>query len=570
MTHAGPLVATLVVALALAFAFGFAARLLRLPPLLGYIAAGIAVGPHTPGFVADASVTSSLAEIGVALLLFAVGLHFRARDLVAVWRVAVPGALAQVAAGTLLGAGAGALTLGLGWGASLVFGLALAISSTAVATRALEEKGRLSGEAGRIALGWLVMQDLIVVVALVLLPTVAGGGGTEGLGMRLAEAAGELVAFLLAMALGGRVLLPRLLALVAATGSRELFTLAVIATALGTAFGASALFGVSPALGAFFAGVLLGESPLGHQAAAETVPLQRVFVALFFVSVGMLVEPEAMLAMPFASAMTLVAVMLGTGGAILGLLVLLRVPVPAAASAAGAMTQIGEFSFLLGAIAIGAGILPNEVRGPILVAATLTILATPLTQALADRLAVAIEGTRRMRAWLVRRGGARLSHLPPEGLEGHAILVGHGRVGRVVAAALRRHGLPHVVIETDHQAAEALRAAGVPVVWGDATRPEVLKAARPEAARLIVLGMPDASGCRRVMEMARAANPAIIAAARAHDEEEAAFLEREQGVGLVVMGEREIALGMADYAMARLGVPPGDAARTVEELRESR
>ncbi len=414
------------------------------------------------------------------------------------------------------------------------------------------------------------MQDLIVVVALVLLPTVAGGGGTEGLGMRLAEAAGELVAFLLAMALGGRVLLPRLLAMVAATGSRELFTLAVIATALGTAFGASALFGVSPALGAFFAGVLLGESPLGHQAAAETVPLQRVFVALFFVSVGMLVEPEAMLAMPFASAMTLVAVMLGTGGAILGLLVLLRVPVPAAASAAGAMTQIGEFSFLLGAIAIGAGILPNEVRGPILVAATLTILATPLTQALADRLAVAIEGTRRMRAWLVRRGGARLSHLPPEGLEGHAILVGHGRVGRVVAAALRRHGLPHVVIETDHQAAEALRAAGVPVVWGDATRPEVLKAARPEAARLIVLGMPDASGCRRVMEMARAANPAIIAAARAHDEEEAAFLEREQGVGLVVMGEREIALGMADYAMARLGVPPGDAARTVEELRESR
>lgn len=570
MSHAGPLVATLVVALALAFAFGLAAKLLRLPPLLGYIAAGIAVGPHTPGFVADASVASALAEIGVALLLFAVGLHFRARDLVAVWRTAVPGALAQVTAGTLLGAVVGVLALGLAWGPALVFGLALAISSTAAATRGLEEKGRLSGEAGRIALGWLVMQDLIVVVALVMLPVVAGGGGTEGLGIRLAEAAGELLAFVLAMALGGRLLLPRVLALVAGTGSRELFTLAVITTALGTAFGASALFGVSPALGAFFAGVLLGESPLGHQAAAETVPLQRVFVALFFVSVGMLVEPEAMLAMPFASAMTLVAVLLGTGGAILGLLILMRVPVPAAATAAGAMTQIGEFSFLLGAIAIGAGILPNEVRGPILVAATLTILATPLTQALADRLAVAIEGTRRMRAWLVRRGGARLSHLPPEGLEGHAILVGHGRVGRVVAAALRRHHLPHVVIETDHQAAEALRAAGVPVVWGDATRPEVLKAARPEAARLIVLGMPDASGCRRVMEMARAANPAIIAAARAHDEEEAAFLEREQGVGLVVMGEREIALGMADYAMARLGVPPGDAARTVEDLREGR
>ncbi|NMJ42774.1 sodium:proton antiporter [Roseomonas sp. JC162] len=570
MTHAGPLVATLVVALALAFACGLAARLLRLPPLLGYIAAGIAVGPHTPGFVADPAVTGALAEIGVALLLFAVGLHFRPRDLAAVWRIAVPGALAQVAAGTLLGAGVGIVALGLGWVSALVFGLALAISSTAVSTRALEDKGRLGGEAGRIALGWLVMQDLIAVGALVLLPALAGGAATDGLGARLAAAAGELLAFLLAMALGGRVLLPRLLALVASTGSRELFTLAVIATALGIAFGASAVFGVSPALGAFFAGVLLGESPLGHQAAAETVPLQRVFVALFFVSVGMLVEPDAMFAMPFASALTLIAVMLGTGGAIFGLLILLRVPVPAAASAAGAMTQIGEFSFLLGALAIGAGIVPNEVRGPILVAATLTILATPLTQALADRLAVAIEGTRRMRAWLQRRGGARLSHLPPGGLAGHAILVGHGRVGRIVAAALRRHGLTHVVIETDHQAAEALRAAGVPVVWGDATRPEVLKAARPEVARLIVLGMPDAAGCRRVMDMARAANPAIIAAARAHDEEEAAFLEREQGVGLVVMGEREIALGMADYAMARLGVPPADAARTVDELRESR
>lgn len=570
MTHAGPLVATLVVALALAFALGFAARLLRLPPLLGYIAAGIAVGPYTPGFVADASVTSALAEIGVALLLFAVGLHFRARDLVAVWRVAVPGALAQIAAGTLIGALAGALALGLGAGAAVVFGLALAISSTAVATRALEEKGRLAGEAGRLALGWLVMQDLVVVLALVLLPVLAGAGADGALGERLLRTAIELAAFLAAMAIGGRVLLPRLLALVAGTGSRELFTLAVIVIALGTAFGSSAMFGVSPALGAFFAGVLLGESPLGHQAAAETVPLQRVFVALFFVSVGMLVDPTAMLAMPGASLATLVAVLLGTGGAIFGLLILLRVPVPAAATVAGAMSQIGEFSFLLGALAIGSGLLPDAARGPILAAATLTILATPLMQVLADRLAVRIEGTRRMRAWLLRRGRARLSLMPPQGLVDHAILVGHGRVGRVVAAALRRHGQPYVVIESDHGVVEALRAEGVPVVWGDATRIEVLKAARPDTARLIVLGMPDAAGCRAVMTLARTMNPAIIAAARAHDEEEAAFLEQEQGVGVVVMGEREIALGMADFAMTRLGVDAAAATRTVEELRAGR
>lgn len=570
MTHAGPLVATLVVALALAFALGFAARLLRLPPLLGYIAAGIAVGPHTPGFVADPSVTSALAEIGVALLLFAVGLHFRARDLVAVWRVAVPGALAQIAAGTLIGAMAGALALGLGAGAAAVFGLALAISSTAVATRALEEKGRLAGEAGRIALGWLVMQDLVVVLALVLLPVLSGAAADGAVGDRLLRTAIELMAFLAAMAIGGRVLLPRLLALVAGTGSRELFTLAVIVIALGTAFGSSAMFGVSPALGAFFAGVLLGESPLGHQAAAETVPLQRVFVALFFVSVGMLVDPAAMVAMPGASLATLLAVLLGTGGAIFGLLILLRVPVPAAATVAGAMSQIGEFSFLLGALAIGAGLLPDAARGPILAAATLTILATPLMQMLADRLAVRIEGTRRMRAWLLRRGRARLSHVPPQGLSDHAILVGHGRVGRVVAAALRRHGQPYVVIESDHGVVEALRAEGVPVVWGDATRIEVLKAARPETARLIVLGMPDAAGCRAVMNLARTMNPAIIAAARAHDDEEAAFLEREEGVGMVVMGEREIALGMADFAMTRLGVDAAAATRTVEELRAGR
>ena len=570
MTHAGPLVTTLVVGLALAFAFGFAARLLRLPPLLGYIAAGVAVGPHTPGFVADPGVTAALAEIGVALLLFAIGLHFRPRDLLAVWRIALPGALAQIACGTLLGAMVGILAFGLGPVGAMVFGLALAISSTAVATRALDERGRLGGEAGRIALGWLVMQDLVVVLALVLLPGLAGATESGGLAAALAGTMAQLLAFLVAMALGGRVLLPRIMARVAATGSRELFTLAVIVVALGTAFGSSALFGVSPALGAFFAGVLLGESPLGHQAAADTVPLQRVFVALFFVSVGGLVDPAAILATPWASAATLVAVLLGTGGAILGLLLAFGVPLPAAATVAGAMAQIGEFSLLLGQLGISAGLLPAETRGPLLTVVTLTILATPLMQVLADRLAVWLEGTRRVHAWQVRRGQARLSQMPPQGLEGHAILVGHGRVGRVVAQALRRHNQSFVVVEADHAAADALRRGGIPVVWGDAARAEVLHAARPEAARMIVLAMPEAAGCRRVLDIARAANPAIIAAARAHDEEEAAFLEREQGMGLVVMGEREIALGMADFAMTRLGVPADHALRTVEELRAGR
>lgn len=570
MHHAHPLLATLVVALALAFALGLVARLLRVPPLLGYLAAGLVVGPHTPGFVADVGVTSAMAEIGVALLLFGVGLHFRARDLLAVWRVAVPGAIAQIAIGTTLGALLGHLAFGLGAGGALVLGLALAISSTAVATRTLEERGRLGGDAGRLALGWLVMQDLVVVLALVLLPALARGGEGAAFAPALLRTAGELLAFLLVMAVAGRVLLPRLLALVAATGSRELFTLAVVVAALGTAFGSAALFGVSPALGAFFAGVLLAESPLGHQAAAETAPLQRVFVALFFVSVGMLVDPLAVLAAPWLTLGAVLTVLLGTGLAILVLLVGLRVALPTAAVVAGSMAQIGEFSFVLAALAIGQGLLPEAVRGPLLAAATLTIVLTPVTLRLAERLAARAVGDRRYRAWETRRAGARAFPSPPPGLAGHAVIVGFGRVGRVVAQGLAAHGVPILAIEADHARAEAIRREGISVIWGDAAHPEVLAAARPETASLLVLAMPDAFGSRRVLELARAANPGLPAAVRAHDDEEAALLEQIEGVGLVVMGEREIALGMAGFALRHFGVATAGAQATLEDLRAGR
>lgn len=570
MHHAHPLLATLVVALALAFAFGLVARLLRVPPLLGYLAAGLAVGPHTPGFVADAGLTSAMAEIGVALLLFGVGLHFRPRDLLAVWRVAVPGALAQISLATLLGALLGHLAFGLEPAGAAVLGLALAISSTAVATRTLEERGRLGGDAGRLALGWLVMQDLVVVLALVLLPALAKGGDGGGLGAALARTGAELVGFVLVMAVAGRVLLPRLLSLVAATASRELFTLAVVVVALGTAFGSSALFGVSPALGAFFAGVLLAESPLGHQAAAETAPLQRVFVALFFVSVGMLVDPLAVLAAPWLTLAVFLVVLLGTGVAILALLVGLRVALPTAAVVAGSMAQIGEFSFVLQELAIGQGVLPDTVRGPLLAAATLTIVLTPLSLRLAERFAARMVGVRRYRAWQARRAGARAFPSPPPGLSGHAIIVGFGRVGRVVAQGLAAHGVPIVAIEADHPRAAALRREGIPVVWGDAAQAEVLSAARPESASLIVLALPDAFGCRRVLELARAANPTLAAAVRAHDDEEAALLAAIDGVGLVVMGEREIALGMAGFALRHFEVDPAGAQDTLEALRAGR
>jgi CPA2 family monovalent cation:H+ antiporter-2 len=569
--HEMPLpLATLVIGLTLAFVFGFAARLLRLPPLLGYILAGLAIGPHTPGFVADPGMTAAMAEIGVALLLFGVGLHFRARDLLAVWRVAVPGAMAQIIAGTVLGGTLGHFAFDLALGPALVFGLALAISSTAVATRVLEERGRLAGEAGRLALGWLVVQDLVVVLALVLVPALGSSAPqAEGLGIVLLRTAGELVAFLVAIGLVGRVLLPRLIGLVASTGSRELFTLAVVMAALGTAFGSAMLFGVSPALGAFFAGVLLAESHLGHQAAADTGPLQRVFVALFFVSVGMMVDPLAVIAAPFLVIATLAAVLLGTGVAMLLLLTALRVNLPTAATVAGSMAQIGEFSFVLQELAIRQGILPPEVRAPILAAAVCTIVATPLSLSLADRLARWLTGQGRFRAWEARRGGARAWPALPPGLRDHVIVVGYGRVGRLVGAALSAHGLPHVAIEADHRLAEAIRAEGIPVVWGDATRPEVMHAARPEQARLIILATPDVAGGPRALQLARAANAGILAAARAHDAQAAALLEGQDGMGLVVMGEREIALGIAAYSLKALGVPLAQADRTMEGLRRA-
>jgi len=563
-----PLYFTLVAALSLALLLGILARQLRLPPLVGYLLAGVAVGPHTPGIFADPDLTAALAEIGVALLLFGVGLHFSLADLLAARRVAVPGALGQIAAGTVLGALAGAGALGLDPAPALVVGLALAIASTAVATRTLTDRGRLSGEAGRIALGWLVVQDLVVVVALVLLPAVAGAEEGRSLVLDLARSLLALTGFIVAMAVVGRRLLPWALARAARTGSRELFTLAVVVAALGVAYGAAELFGVSVALGAFFAGVVLGESHLSHQAAARALPLEQVFAVLFFVSVGMLFDPLAVIEAPFAAVAVVLAALLGTGGATLAMLALLRVEPRTAAIVAGALAQIGEFSFVLTELAIGRGLLPAEARGPVLVAAFVTVVANPVIGLLTERLGERAARSRRLRHWF---GGTRARRRLPDrlaaGLADHAIIVGHGRVGSVVAAALRRHHLPYVVIEADHRQAERLRAQGTLTVWGDATDPEVLAGARPETARLLVVALPVAFLAQRVVELACAANPGIDIAVRAHADEEVALLSTLDGVGLVVMGEREVALGASDYVLQRFGVDAASAQATMDALR---
>ncbi len=567
--HHGPdlMLATLVACILLAFLLGLVARALKLPALIGYIAAGIIIGPYTPGLMAERGMVNAMAEVGVALLLFAVGLHFRAADLLAVWRVAVPGAVLQISLAALLGAAVGAGLLGLSFGAAIAFGLALAISSTAVATKALEERGRLGGQAGRIALGWLVMQDLVVVFALVMLPAVAGGAAAGGMPYEIGKAALSLVAFAALMMLFGRRALPWLLVRVARSGSRELFTLAVLAGALGVAFLASALFGVSFALGAFFAGVVLGESSVGHQAAAEATPLQRIFSAIFFVSVGMLLDPGVAAERPLAAGGAILSVLLAVAGGTLALLLLLKVPPTVAVTVAGALGQIGEFSFLLVELAVREHLVPEAVRGPVLVAAAATILLTPLTLRVMEALGPRLERS----AWLERwRGEPRKRPAEaPEAwplVEGHAIVVGTGRVGSLVIRALQRHHLPVIAIEEDRAAAERLDAEGTPVVWGDATRLEVLSAAVPERAALLIIALPNAVAAHAVLDLAREINPEIHVLVRTHSEDEALLLEAA-GVGLVMMGEKEIALGMADHAMQRLGVPTQTAQATVDTLR---
>jgi CPA2 family monovalent cation:H+ antiporter-2 len=558
--HAPPLLATLVVTLTLAYGGAIAARALRLSPLLGYLVAGIMVGPFTPGFSADERLTAELAEIGVALLLFVVGIHFSLRDLVAVWRVAVPGALLQVAVSTGLGFLVGHA---LGWapGAALVLGLSVAIASTAVATREFEEHGQLRSPSGRIALGWLVMQDLVVVLALVLLPMFTpldGGAPGGGLGLWTALALKLLgvAAFVAAMLLVGRRLIPLALAWTARDGSHELFRLAVIVVALGVAWAAAELAGVSLALGAFFAGVVLAESDMSHQAAAETLPIQQIFTVLFFVSVGMLVDPMVLWRTPLPVAAILLAIVLGTGGITLALLLIFRVPLAGATAVAAALAQIGEFSFILTGLAAAGGLLPAEGRDVILAAALLAIAANPFVFRAASRVAARVEAwprARRFQQGRMDRAAGAASR--PGELSGHAILVGHGRVGEIVAARLRDRGVPYIVVEQSLALTRALRGSGIPAIYGDAAWPEVLGAARPDTARLLVIAIPERGQVRRIVQAARESHPDLPVVVRTHSDAEEEWLKGQQ-IEHVVMSERRTADEIADIALRSLGERP--------------
>ncbi|MGO4552131.1 YbaL family putative K(+) efflux transporter [Lysobacter sp. 2RAF19] len=558
MPHGLTLISTLATAFGAALILGFIAARLRLPALVGYLLAGLLIGPFTPGFVADTGLAAELAEIGVMLLMFGVGLHFSLQDLLDVRKVALPGAVLQIAAATGLGALV-AHQWGWSWGAAIIFGLALSVASTVVLLRALEARGVLDSMNGRIAVGWLVVEDLAMVLVLVLLPPIAGAlGGTaapEGganLWLALGTTLLKVTAFLVVMLVAGRKVLPRMLWWVAQTGSRELFTLAVVACAVGIAFGAAELFGVSFALGAFFAGMVLRESEFSHRAAEESLPLRDAFAVLFFVSVGMLFDPMVIVHEPLRVLAVVAIIVFGKTLAAALLVLLLRYPLNTALTVSASLAQIGEFSFILAGLGVSLGVLPKEGNSLVLAGAIISIALNPLLFAAIEPLQKAI----RKRSALARRLEQPvdpMAALPmttdAKYLSGHAVLVGYGRVGKRIAQQLTAGGIPVVVAEQNRERVEQLRAQGFAAVSGDASEAATLAQAHITGARWLIVATPDTFSVRQMSEVARTLNPNIDIIVRSHNAEEAALLAQEHAAGKVFLGEVELADGMSDYVI---------------------
>ncbi|MCC8967027.1 Kef family K(+) transporter [Bradyrhizobium sp. Pear76] len=554
MPHDTPLIATVVAGLGLAFVFGTIAQRFRVPPLVGYLLAGVAVGPFTPGFVADQALATELAELGIILLMFGVGLHFSLNDLLSVRKIAVPGAVAQIAVATLMGL---ALALLMGWtvGAGLVFGLALSVASTVVLLRALQERRLMDTERGKIAVGWLIVEDLAMVLALVLFPAVAsfqGGDGAALVSDPLATRFGlgltgvlvltliKIALFIALMLVVGRRLIPWVLHYIAHTGSRELFRLTVLAIALCIAFGATKLFGVSLALGAFFAGMMLRESPLSQRAAQETLPLRDAFAVLFFVSVGMLFDPLSVVREPWPFVATLFVIVVGKSLAALLIVVLFRHPMATALMISASLAQIGEFSFILAELGVALNLLPKAGRDLILAGAIFSIMLNPLVFAVVDWLTSRLE-----KPETASPTAATSEAIPVTELQDHTILVGYGRVGSIVGDALHRRNAPFLAVEASDDMVAKLKQRGIEALMGNAVRASVLRATNPAGARSLVIAIPEAFEAGQIVEQVRAANPAIQIIARAHSDAEVDHL-KGLGADIVIMGEREIARGMIE------------------------
>ena len=559
MPHSVSLINTIAAGLGLALVFGFLAVKVRLPALVGYLLAGVILGPFTPGFVADAGIAAQLAEIGVMLLMFGVGLHFSLDDLLAVRKIAVPGALVQIGVATLLG---GALATWWGWhlGAALVFGLALSVASPVVLLRALESLGLMDTYTGRIAIGWLIVEDLAMVLVLVLLPPLAGvlGGQPDGadsgaiwqtLGLTLLQVGG----FIVLMLVVGRRMFPWILWQVTRTGSRELFTLCVVAAAVSIAFASAALFGVSFALGAFFAGMVMRESEFSHRAAQESLPLRDAFAVLFFVSVGMLFNPAVLVERPLQVLAVVLVIVVGKSIAACALVLAFRYPLSIALTVSASLAQIGEFSFILIGLGVSLKLMPEEAQSLVLAGALISIATNPLWFTLTAPLQKWLHA----HSALARRFESHddpLAELPTgtaaKYLSRQVVLVGYGRVGRRIAAELTANEIPFVVAEQNRELVEKLRASGLAAVWGDAAEPSVLIQAHIARARVLVVATPDAINVRQMIETAMALNPAIQTVIRSHNEEEARLLTAQESV-TVFLGEHELAQAMARDVLQR-------------------
>src|SRR5260221_4988742 len=500
-----PLIAMIVIGIGLAFVFGTIANRLKISPIAGYLMAGVAVGPFTPGFIGDPALALQLADIGVILLMFGVGLHFSLKDLLSLRKAVIPAVMAQIAISTALGAVI-AWFIGFSFGAGLVFGLALSVASTVVLLRALQNRRLLDTERGRLAMGWLIVQDFITVIALVLIPAFAGllnptdsGAGFSGsqLAETLALTFGKFGAFIVFMLVVGRRAIPWILHYVAHTGSRELFRLAVLAIALGVAFGSAELFDVSFALGAFFAGMILAESTLSQQAASETLPLRDAFAVLFFVSVGMLFDPSIVMREPAPVIATFLVIVAGNALVVFAIVAAFRYSLRTALTLAASLSQIGEFSFILAGLGVELKLLPETGRDLILAGALLSILANPLLFVLVDRLGPWLMEHERRRPRPIPAGQAAQAAapttpgMPATSLSGHAVLVGYGRVGSLVGEMLQAKGQPLLVIEERQEVVDRLRARGIEAISGNAGQPGLLEAANIAAARWLISAIPN-------------------------------------------------------------------------------
>lgn len=558
MPHHTPLIATIVGGLAIAFVLGAIANRFRISPIVGYLLAGVVIGPSTPGFVADQALANELAEIGIILLMFGVGLHFSLTDLLSVRGIAIPGAIVQIGCATFLGLG---LSMLLGWsvGGGIVFGLALSVASTVVLLRALRERRLVDTERGRIAVGWLIVEDIAMVLALVLLPVLAPlskNGPDAAAGPNLVDflstvgiTLGKVAAFFAVMLIVGRRLIPWILHYIAHTGSRELFRLAVLSIALGVAYGAAQLFGVSFALGAFFAGMILSESPLSQQAANESLPLRDAFAVLFFIAVGMLFHPAIVVSHPWALVATLLIILVGKSLAALLIARALGHSLGTALTISASLAQIGEFSFILAALGVTHGLLSEEARDLILAGAIFSILLNPALFAALDRAKPWLDQRDKQAAETVSSEAPDKPEYYATTLKQHAVIIGHGRVGSVIATALHGAAIPYLIIEEKDAIVQDLRANGVEVLEASAPAGDILACANLKEARWLLVAIPDGFEAGQIIEQARNANLALKIIARAHSDAEYEHL-KAHGADEIIMGEREIADAMVRRAIA--------------------